>query len=403
MDKDYSYSFQNLKRDLNDELSTVLKQDGTNILTLFPQKPEATQRKHEWLEDQITGKRCAVTGEVSSLACPMSAADLAKLRVGTIVNIDGDNAVFRIASKTANAATVELVGTNGSSKTTPAKDDILVVISTPEAEGTTEGEKFFHQSGTAFNYTQIFRKDVVLTGTAIAISTYGIENTIIRQTTLAMQEFLRDMGLTALRGIPVTPGPTVNGAAGGLLYFATQTGGLSVNANSKMLDSYLINDGNQAVAAEGGRSTAILCGIGQARVISADNNNRVVSLRQDTQTGRFVAEVINDVTGGMTNVFADPAFPDDQVIIADTTGFGLVPLKGRSVWDIDTTPKGFDGIRRTILGEYTFEFKNAKQRLCRIYGLKSSALSLATKRDPVKIVKLDNSAESPVFTKAVTE
>lgn len=43
----------------------------------------------------------------------------------------------------------------------------------------------------------------------------------------------------------------------------------------------------------------------------------------------------------------------------------------------DISTIGFDGIRRTALGELTFEFKNAKQRCCRIRGLKASAAALA--------------------------
>ena len=64
MEKSYSYDFQNLKRDLGDILSTVIEQ-GSNILRLFNVRPEATQRKHEWLEDQITGVRCTVNGVVT--------------------------------------------------------------------------------------------------------------------------------------------------------------------------------------------------------------------------------------------------------------------------------------------------------------------------------------------------
>ena len=93
--------------------------------------------------------------------------------------------------------------------------------------------------------------------------------------------------------------------------------------------------------------------------------------------------------------------PDDQAFIVDPAGFGLVPLKGRAVWDEDTTPKGFDGIRRTIMGEYTFEFKNAKQRICRVTNLLASATALANKRSGVKKVSLENSSANPIYTREV--
>ena len=51
-------------------------------------------------------------------------------------------------------------------------------------------------------------------------------------------------------------------------------------------------------------------------------------------------------------------------------------LSGRAITDTDATPKGFDGIRRVAIGELTFEFKNVKQRCCRISGLKSGTAAI---------------------------
>ena len=74
---------------------------------------------------------------------------------------------------------------------------------------------------------------------------------------------------------------------------------------------------------------------------------------------------------------ADPDMPDTDAWVIDPSGFGMASLQGRAICDEDATPKGFDGIRRMALGELTFEFKNAKQRLCRIKNLLSSAEALA--------------------------
>ena len=130
-------------------------------------------------------------------------------------------------------------------------------------------------------------------------------------------------------------------------------------------------------------------------------NDKITIVREDNRRGTFVANVVNDVTGAMMQIFADKAMPDDQAFITDPDGFGIAALRGRSVWDEDTTPKGFDGIRRTIMGEYTFEFKNAKQRICRVTNLLASATALANKRNGVKKVSLENSSANPIFTKEV--
>ena len=399
----FSYNFQNQKRDLGDILSTVIAQDS-RIIQLFPLRDEAKGRKHEWLEDQISGDRCVVNGAVSDSKLPMSATDLAKLQVGTTFRVDEDAAIFQVTAidTTNNKATVTRVGANGSSISMPSNGDTIVIISTPMPEGSKDGENKIHQSDPNFNYTQIYRKEVVLSGTAINVGVYGIENSIQYQTALRMNDFVRDLNATALFGYPVQPTTGVNGMAGGLFYYGTLSGGLYVDANSVAFDSFLVNDAAQAVAGQGGTPTVIICGIGQARVLSADMRNHVTIVQGDESRGTFVANVINDVTGGMINIFADKSIPDTQAFVVDPTGFGLVPLQGRAVFDKDTTEEGFDGIRRTILGEYTFEFKNPKQRICWIKNLQASATALLSKRANITKVNVTNTASDPVNTKEVS-
>ena len=59
---------------------------------------------------------------------------------------------------------------------------------------------------------------------------------------------------------------------------------------------------------------------------------------------------------------------------------GIANLKNRAITDEDATPKGFDGIRRVALGELTFEFRNIRQRVCRISNLAKSAAALQALR-----------------------
>ena len=51
----FSYSFQNKKRDLSEVLSTVIKNEP-RFISNFKMVENATQQKHEWLEDQIRAK-----------------------------------------------------------------------------------------------------------------------------------------------------------------------------------------------------------------------------------------------------------------------------------------------------------------------------------------------------------
>ena len=400
----YTYSFQNKKRDLSDILSTVIKNEP-RFISNFKRVAVARQQKHEWLEDQIAGRGITATG-VSGLACTVSTADAAKVRVGTLLTVKDDSALFRVASVSGTTVTVELAAANGSGKSAPASGDVLNIVSTPMAEGTGngDGEENYHQSGTEYNCCQIFRKEIVLSGSALAIGVYGdVDNQMNRQTAFAMQELTRDLNRVVLFGRRVEAAPGVKGEAAGLYYFGTQAGGLAVDAAGARLDSYVVNDAAQAILGEGGDPMQILCNPGQARVLTCENKDRLQILRSDDRRGAYVAVVVNEINGRGMTILADPDVPDTDVWVLDPAGFGLSNLKGRAITDEDATPKGFDGIRRMALGELTFEFKNARQRLCRIKGLQPSAAALAGIKVASGMVTVANTEDNPVPTKAVTE
>jgi hypothetical protein len=375
----YTYSFSDKKRDLTDVLSTVVK-DEPRFISNFKTGDAAIQQKHEWLQDQIAGRALTATG-VAELVVTATAADVAKLKVGSLLTVKGDSALFRVSAiNTETTFTVALVASNGSSKTTPAAEDILNIVSTPMSEGSSndDGEQSYHLTGTEYNCTQIFRKDIILTGSALAINIYGnVDNQINRQTAFALSESARDLNRVALFGRRVLPVSGTKGEIGGLYYFGTQVGCLGVDADSNRFDSFVVNDAAQAVLGEGANPTQILCSPGQARVLSNEFKDKLQIVRSDEKRGAYVAVVVNEINGRAMTIMADPDVPDTDAWVMDTAGFGLSNLKGRALSDEDATPKGFDGIRRTALGELTLVFKNAKQRFCRIKNLQSSSAAIA--------------------------
>lgn len=377
----YSYSFQNKKRDLSDVLSTVIKDEPRFISNFIPVE-EATQQKHEWLEDQIAG-RSITASSVSSLSVTVSTADAAKVKAGTLLVPKNDSALFRVTAVSGTTVTVALVAGNGSSTTAPAAGSILNLVSTPVAEGSNagDGDETGITGQLAYNTTQIFRKDIILSGSALAINVFGnVDNQLNRQTAFALGELARDLNRVALFGRRIENSGSNRGEAGGLYFFGTGTGALEIDASSTALDSCAINDAAQAVMGAGGDPLQILCSPGQARVLSNEYKKQLQIVRSDDRRGAYVAVIVNEINGRGMTIMADPDMPDNDAWIIDTAGFGLSSLKGRAITDTDATPKGFDGIKRMALGELTFVFKNAHQRLCRIKNLKGSTAALAALR-----------------------
>ena len=378
----YSYSFQNRKRDLSDILSTVVK-DEPRFISNFKTVADATARKHEWLEDQLTGRSVTVAGQVSGMVCPASAADLAKIKVGTLAVKANDSALFRVVAVSGTNFTVELAAANGSKTASPASGDVLNIVSTPMAEGSNpgDGDETGVTGNANYNCTQIFRKDIILTGSTLAINVFGnADNQLNRQTAFALSELARDLNRVALFGVRAEASASVRGTAGGLYEFGTGTGSLSVDAAGDRLESCIINDAAQKIMGAGGEPTQILCSPGQARVLSGEYKSQLQILRSDDRRGAYVAMVVNEINGRGLTIMADPDVPDTDVWVLDPAGFGLSNLRGRAITDEDATPGGFDGIKRMALGELTFEFKNAHQRLCRISNVQTSVDALAEMR-----------------------
>lgn len=370
-----SYNLANVKRDLSDLLNTVIA-DQPRFISNFRPVSNAFATKHEWNEDLIGGRSVTATA-VSGMAVTLSAADAKKVVAGTQVTVAGDSALFEVQSVSGNVATLALKGANGSKTTAPKANDVLKIVSTPIVEGSDKGEETHHAGGVEWNATQIFRKEIILTGTAIAVNTYGnLDNNIARQTAFAMQELTRDLNRVALFGVRTAVTDAVNGQIGGLYYFGATDGGLAVDAASAKLDSVLVNDAAQAILGAGGNPTQILVSPGQARVLSSELKDKVQVLRADDRRGAYVAVIVNDINGQGMTIIADPDVPDTDAWVLDPAGFGLSNLNGRAINDRDTTPNTFDGIKRTAIGELTLEFRNAKQRLCRISGLKASSAAL---------------------------
>jgi hypothetical protein len=381
----YSYSFVNKKRDLADILSNVIREEP-RFISNFKIVADARAPKHEWLEDRLQG-RAITASAADGGVLSVSAADAAKVRRGTLLSLKDNAALFKVVEVNSESVKVELAASNGSEldvASLPAAGGVFLVVSTPMAEGSAngDGEENYTANSIEYNTTQIFRKEIVLSGTALAMSLYGnADNQLNRQTAFALSELARDLNRVALFGRRVESTPGSCGEAGGLYYFGTAAGVPCINAGASQLDSFIINDAAQAVMAEGGEPLQILCSPGQARVISNEFKDRLQILRSDDRRGAYVAVIVNEINGRGLTVVADPDMPDTDAWLIDPSGFGLANLRGRAIHDEDATPGGFDGIKRVAIGELTFEFKNIRQRCCRIKGLMPSVSALAAYRE----------------------
>lgn len=373
-----TYSLTNKARDLSSAMNTVIAGKG-RFLSRFKSASPATNHKHEWLEDQIKGRGFTVTAYASGKAT-LSAADFLRVKVGTRFTVAGHPVVFKVATleEASKKITATVVAENGdTAKTALAQGDVCRIVGTPVRENSREGDGEYTRRtvGSAYNHTQIIRKDLGISNSALATKTIDqVENSIARQTEFALQEIDRDMNRQAIWGIRTERDEAndVFGEAGGLYNFATA---LSVDASGGRLTSKLVNDAVMKVTEEGGNPTALYCTPDQARVLANEYKNNITVMRDDKARGVYVAVVVNEANGQNIEIIGDPDFNDADAWLCDDDCFALSWM--RPVGDTDSTPPDADGISRKMVGEFTLEFHNANQRCCRIKNLKAPAAALA--------------------------
>ncbi|MDO5579656.1 MAG: DUF5309 family protein [Planctomycetia bacterium] len=379
-----SFEWNNLKRDFSEVLSTLVS-NTPGFINLFPLKGKSTQTKHEWLEDQIKPKQIAYSAyDADSVPGTFTVSNSAGWELNDYVKIFGNPAIFKIISTSSTSIAVSLVASNGgftalSGSGSPSADaGILCFVSRPMNEGSSAGIDVHRQSSTEFNYSQILRRDITLTATSTAVQTLGMENALPYQEEEAMRQIVYEINLISLFGVRQQRTASTLGTAGGLYYYGTQTGGLcdDYSVSPVPLSTNIINKAAQKIVEAGGTPSVILCGTGQARMISRLYTNTLNIQRADQVRGSYVSQIVNESTGGLMQVFAEPNMIDSDIWVIDPSGFGLVWL--RDLVSSDSTSPNQDGFSRKLIGEFSLEFKNAKQKLCRVQGLQPSAAALNT-------------------------
>ena len=374
----------NEQRDLQAVLDYMIANDP-KFIKLFPEKGVATQRKHEWFEDHVRPKKTAYTAATN--VGVFTVASSSGWEVGDVCHIVGDTAVLRVTAKAPTSLTTEFFAANGSSYTSstiPTAAGTLCFDTHPMSENSTTGPEFFRQSGSEYNVTQIYRIDIDLSRTGQGVKTFSGENSIAVQEAYALQEIMKQLNATAIFGTRSARTASFPGMAGGLRFYGNQAGSLSVNCSSNSLDSVIFNDAAQAIIGEGGSPNTILCGSDVARLISNMNAKRF-GMMSDPSRGSFVTHLISDITGTPMNVFVEPTLDKNECWVCDSTGFGLIPFANGKLKSWDATLPNQDGRVQSILGEFTFQFKNAKSRLCKIYGFEDPSTTLARGGDAIKV------------------
>lgn len=377
MAKQLSYEYVNVKRDLSDAFQQVI-QESPVLREMIRIEGQATNTKHEWLEDVVSPQQRTIKAGNNYTAADgvIELTSNVGVKVGDILEFElasGAMATLKakVTAVNANGEQISISVYGGSVDQNMAAGTKVFLLSRPKNEATEASADNGYEPSVEYNYTQIFDRTAKVSLTSLEVPKYGIGGALDYQVSRQLLDIAYEMNKTMLRQARVQRSSTEAGTMGGIMWFLKEAAGNSVDANAAAITPSLINDAVEKAKANGATwLSMILCHPTQARKISAFNqsgNNPVVE-RRDTTTGSYVTTFVSD-QGDVMTIVADRNFAKNEVAVLDPSKVALVPLQNRQFQDKDATPNGADFVARRIIGEYTLQVKNAAEAHAYIYDL----------------------------------
>lgn len=350
-----SYDFQNDIRDVVPILDYI-NQNNPKLISKIALGQPAKNKTHEWTEGILAGKK--IQGTAADLV--ISAASAAGVAIGMKLQPVSSADVYVVASILGNDITVTKLASTMDNP--PSGSTVYKVYGAAVTSGSKTGEEVAWQGVTRLNYTQIFRKDASLAGSAIATSTYDNANNMNVQVMNAMELIQTDLNFAVWHGRKSLGGANVASQMGGL-YEACS--GIVEDLSGAVLTTDAINTVVGEIVKAGGKPNTIVLPRDLAPTISKLYESQVIIGEDSTVRGMYVNK-IKDAFGNILEVIYDDEVPGGDLWIMDISKIRLVPMEGRAFSDKDSTLPGFDGLSRTIIGEYTLEIHNPNECFGRI-------------------------------------
>jgi len=348
-------------------LVTMISPFETRLLDVLGDAPyPAFNIYHEWSEDALAPNSIVTSSAIASasnaaVVVGIAAGDANYLQQGTVLLSEGSGEYLIVEAIAGNSITLTRnVGANSLCSSYNA-GATFVVISDAAQEGADVSGDISRARPRKGNYCQIYKKDVIISGTVQAVRKVGgITSELDYQIQQRSREALRDLEKSVIRGIGnVTTVASMGGASnnwgGRTMQGLWKT--LRTNAQSvaTLTESWL---GNIIKAAwdRGARDLdLIVADANYKRVIDSWNATRIRTTPDDSTYRNLISEY--ESTFGMQQVVLSRWMPPNAAMILSSQRVKVLPLQGRSFAYVPIAPTG-DSAKGMVIGEYTLETKN---------------------------------------------
>ena len=350
--------------DLSNELAEIIRRDNTSFLSRVGISGEATETLHSWMEDSLNANSVELNESgFDSSETDMTVVSSTGVRVGALLrNVSEAGKTEVVQVTTVDSATLLTIvrgygSTTGEAHTTGST---WRIIANPAQEGQDAPADESKTRTKVSNYTQIFQKGINVSHTMRSVLQAGVADEYTFQVARRLMEIMRELDSSLILGISsVSQGSdTVYRSMGGIVEFSSQSGG-NTSSTSEALTLSVVNTMAKQIWDDGGTPNFILVPGKQKKVVSTFDQSARRSVYDSTVAGYVVDRVMTDL-GFVLDVIVDPWMPDDTVIVGDLNKIRVMPLRGSAMRAEDLAKTGAS-YKGQIYGEYTAEFRNAKQ------------------------------------------
>jgi len=351
--------FDGVAEDVSDIISMIAPYE-TPLLNALPQAVnEAQNVLHEWLEDDLA-PNTLVSSTLSHSTTAASSIEIAGglaayMQTGAYIENSDGSEVLQVTAVSGNYITVARAQ-GGTAATSYAPGYSFYVVSDAALEGADVNQDTSRPRVRLSNYTQIIKKDIIVSGTMEAVRQLGgVGSEMDYQRAKKTRESLRDLERALLRG--KLSGNTLGSATAyrtmkGLWDFVT-TNNQSIGPT--LTESWLANVIQAAWDYGGTDVDLIICDKNFKRTIDSWNSTRTRVTNAEERFKNRVTEY--ESTFGLQTVVLNRWMRANSLIITSSQRIRVLPLRNRSFRYVPVSRTG-DSEKGMIIGEYTVEVRN---------------------------------------------
>lgn len=356
--------FEGVAEDVSEEIGMISPFE-TKLLDRLSQAPRAaTNVYHEWLEESLNPNTVVsssapltpATDPATILVHDGAGGDASRFfQVGHIFETAAGEQVQVTAVDPVTDVLVVSRGFGGTVAATIATDEELFAISDAALEGADVGGDISQPVRRKNNIAQIFKKDVIISGTVEAVGHLGgIGSQMDHQRNARLKESVRDLEKAVIRGRTsgnsigsATARRTMDGLLARITTNVTSIGSLTPELLDDVIKSAWDNGGDDL--------DLIVADSNYKRQIDAFNTTRIeVQNRDETFRNRVS---VYESTYGEQEVMLNRWMPPNSLMVISTQRIHVVPVQGRSFRFMPVSRTG-DAEKGMVIGEYTVEIFN---------------------------------------------